>query len=331
MITTTLFSEKEIYDKKNKSKIFSDEILGTNFQPTDVAICTGVETSGFYLICRQEKRVSYCFIHTEEKLNSTGFRSMKDDCELGLYPCFRFSDVSELVKELGVKELKDYKSGIKIGIVYIPTKGKSRKENKELLKKIENGELREIDVKDAFFPTNKCNSLRDRLDGRFGIKENKYYVDQNGRIFLKIEVNPVYDKDRDSQCRMCELNNGAGYVPYEEEIVAEVEPVYICIDPEQHVAALEVVPVSGIGGKNAIEEYLSLLTKCIGDLQIIVQREKEKIEEIEREIMERQIAEDKIFIDKLNKMIEKLNRPRGKERQGDNNIMKSGDEIEGRD
>lgn len=318
MITTTLFRYKEIFDDRLEDtnlRIFR-ETLGEKIPPTDVAICTGVPN----------RITGDCPILTEENLNNS---------KLGLYPCFRFSDVSELVKDLGVTELKDYKSGIKRGIIYIPTNayGESRKENKELLEKIEKGELREIDIKDAFFPTNECNSINDRLWNKYEKKENKYYVDQKGRVFLKIAVNPVHDRDR--VLRMCELNNGVGYVPYEEEIVAEVKPVHIYIDLEEQVAALSVVPVSGIGGKDAIEKYLPELTKCIGDLQKVVKRENEKIEEIQRQKKEKQIRMYRRInkrLDELIKDVEKMGRESNNaETPGDNRIMESGDEIEGRD
>ena len=277
MITTTLFSNKEIYDEKNKSRIFTDGIsegiLWEKIPPTDVAICTGAKTSKLYK--KGGTWVRDCTFLTEESLKDLNNKWMNDG-EQGLYPCFRFSDVSELVEELGVSELEDYESGIKRGIVYIPTYGKDLEENEMLLNKIETGELRVIDEKEAYFPTNKYNSLDDRRRNKYGIKRNKYYVNQEGEMFLKIKVNPIYDKDRDRERRMCELYNRAGYRPYKEEIVVKVEPVEIYIDTEKNLAALEVVPVSGIGGKDAIKEYLPLFTKCIGDLQKVVDREKKK-------------------------------------------------------
>ena len=339
MITTTLFRREEIYDKKNenkKSKIFTDGIregiLWEKIPPTDVAICTGAKTSKLYK--KGGTWVRDCTFLTEESLKDLNNKWM-NDCEQGLYPCFRFSDVSELVEELGVSELEDYESGIKKGIVYIPTYGKDFEENNKLLKKIESGELREIDENEAYFPTNEYYSFYDRLRNRYGIKVNKYYVDQKGRMFLKIKVNPIYDKYRDRDRGMCELYNGAGYRPYKEEIVVEVEPVYIYIDTEKNLAALEVVPVSGIGGEDAVKEYLSLFTKCIGDLQKIVDREKkkiEKIEKIEREKREKEIAEYKKIVAGLIEKAKKMQqRIREAAPQGDKRIMKSGDEIEGRD
>ena len=125
MITTTLFSNKEIYDEKNKSRIFTDGIsegiLWEKIPPTDVAICTGAKTSKLYK--KGGTWVRDCTFLTEESLKDLNNKWMNDG-EQGLYPCFRFSDVSELVEELGVSELEDYESGIKRGIVYIPTYGK---------------------------------------------------------------------------------------------------------------------------------------------------------------------------------------------------------------
>ena len=114
MITTTLFSEEEIYDDEKKSRIFSDEILGKNFQPTDVAVCTGAKTGMFFTVKHGINdpygvRIRYCSILTKESLEDLTTNKWMNDCEQGLYPCFRFSDVRELVNDLGVRELEDYK------------------------------------------------------------------------------------------------------------------------------------------------------------------------------------------------------------------------------
>ena len=95
------------------------------------------------------------------------------------------------------------------------------------------------------------------------------------------------------------------------------------------MAALEVVPVSGIGGEDAKKEYLPLFTKCIGDLQKIVDREKRN--------KEAQIAEDKeknYILDQWIKRIKKRTKKRInelKETEPKGDKRESGDEFEGRD
>ena len=216
-----------------------------------------------------------------------------------------------------MRELKDYKKGIKRGVIYIPTNGTNRDENKKLLKKLNTGELKEIDINDAFFPTNKFNSLDDRCYKRYGIEKNKYYEDKNGDIYLLLEVNPMYGYLRAGQ--MCALSNGY-YLPYEETILAKVKPRYLYVDPEKQMATLDVIPVSGIGGKYAIEQYLPVLTQSIRDLQKVVQREQAIVDGQRKEEQMKKIKADSIRrkqlvndIEGMIKMLEESQQHRSKD------------------
>lgn len=276
MIETTLLTNEII----QKSKLFKsyDGMLNVNQIPaTDVAVATGINYANLYdpYDPKHSVKLRRGPFHIERKM--TLDEEIEDESKTrhrGVYPLFRFSEIDEITTSLVCGNLEDYKNGIKIGKVYIPTYVTEKEKQKELFNQFNRGELKKIDPKKASFPTDE----QDELFFNYRQKDNNYYVDDEGNIYLLLILKPFLDKYNYE--KKVPLNKGVYHA--EDTIFVKVKETDLWIDPEMKIAVFDVIPVAGIRKKN-MGQYLPLFTQSLIDLKKVVENEKQ-IVQIKREI-----------------------------------------------